>query len=241
MTAYDHTLPTREVFGPVVQGEGPYTGRRASFIRLGHCNLHCGNCDTKQTWDTARYDLDQTCPPRPVDDVADEALTHDTPIVVISGGEPLMWQHTPAWTRLLRRIHSHATRPVQIHVETNGTIRPSTTTEALVAHFSVSPKLAAMGSADPYKRRIKPLALRGFADLAHTGAACLKIVCRNEDDVTEAAAFADTHGFPRHHLWIMPEGVDLIETSASAVRIANAALHAEANISPRLHLQLGIR
>jgi hypothetical protein len=35
------TLPVAESFGPTVQREGPATGRRAHFIRLGGCNLSC--------------------------------------------------------------------------------------------------------------------------------------------------------------------------------------------------------
>lgn len=38
------TLVVAEVFGPTVQGEGPSAGRRAGFIRLAGCNLHCSWC-----------------------------------------------------------------------------------------------------------------------------------------------------------------------------------------------------
>ena len=54
------TLVVAEVFGPTVQGEGPSAGRRASFIRLGGCNLHCDWCDTKFTGTPAST----TCAPR---------------------------------------------------------------------------------------------------------------------------------------------------------------------------------
>src|SRR3989344_6051962 len=33
------------------QGEGQSIGKPAVFLRLHLCNLHCGWCDTKYTWD----------------------------------------------------------------------------------------------------------------------------------------------------------------------------------------------
>ncbi len=57
------TLLVAEVFGPTFQGEGFSLGCRAAFVRLGRCNLDCGQgagatwaCDTPYTWDWARYD-----------------------------------------------------------------------------------------------------------------------------------------------------------------------------------------
>ena len=40
------TLDVQEIF-PTFQGEGPYTGWPAVFIRLGGCNLACSFCDTE--------------------------------------------------------------------------------------------------------------------------------------------------------------------------------------------------
>lgn len=241
MTTWTDHLPINEHFGPVAQGEGPYTGRRCSFIRLGRCNLHCPQCDTKPTWDTSQYDLNQTCPPTPISDVIDATVHRDTPIVVISGGEPLLWQNTPAWESLLRGLLTHARRPLQIHVETNGTITPNSVNTWAVAHFSVSPKLRTMGGADSEKKRIKPHALAAFAELASVSTACLKIVCATADDVTEAATFADAHGFARRDLWIMPEGDTHETASTTAARIGDRAIQLGANFSPRLHLMMGIR
>ena len=47
----NNSLTVSEIFGPTFQGEGPFTGRAAVFLRLGRCNLDCKWCDTPYTWD----------------------------------------------------------------------------------------------------------------------------------------------------------------------------------------------
>ena len=56
LTPADGGLVVAEVFGPTFQGEGPSTGQRAGFVRLGRCNLDCSWCDTPYTWDWERFD-----------------------------------------------------------------------------------------------------------------------------------------------------------------------------------------
>lgn len=231
----ENLLPTAESFGPTIQGEGPYAGRLAAFLRLGRCNLHCEPCDTPHTWDTRRYDLEATCPPTDVTELADRIATFACPITVITGGEPLIWQATPAWAKLLAHL------PGALHVETNGTIAPNPATANKITHWSVSPKLSAMGAADPAKRRIRPHALEAFAGLAHTGRACLKIVCAHPGDVAEAARFADSYAFPPDTVWVMPRGATHTKATNTARRIAAATLAHGFNMSPRLHLMIGAR
>lgn len=240
MTApFDRTthLPVNETFGPVQQGEGPHVGRPVSFIRLGHCNLSCKLCDTPQTWDTTRFVLDATCPPRHVEDLLLDVNAYGAPTIVLSGGEPLMWQNTVAWNRLLTTLDRQG---FEIHVETNGTITPNPETIALVNHWSVSPKLDALGT-DPEKKRIKPKVLAAFADLAVTGRAALKIVCETENDVYDAAEFGVSFGFPRSRIWVMPEGTTVEKTTSTSRTLAEPAARAHVNLSPRLHVQTGTR
>ncbi|MGW0731763.1 7-carboxy-7-deazaguanine synthase QueE [Streptomyces sp. NPDC002851] len=225
-------LPVNEVFWDVVQGEGPYTGRACAFIRLGLCNLHCPPCDTAQTWDTSRFDLGATCPDTAVDEVVGR-LPHTVRLVVISGGEPLIWQQTSAFSTLLTLLEK---RDIAVHVETNGTIGPLSSTAQHVAHFSVSPKLTAMGGADPEKRRIKPNVIAAFADLASQGRACFKFVVADESHVDEVVDFTDRHLLDRAWVWVMPEAGDTQTLLARQPGITDAAAREGVNVSTRLHV-----
>lgn len=229
MTA-DGTLVVAEVFGPTVQGEGPSCGRRASFLRLGGCNLTCSWCDTPYTWDGSRYDLRAELTRRPVDEVCAELAAHGTRLLVVTGGEPLLHQQQPGWAQLL---HTAAAYGWEVEVETNGTIPPTATTRDLVDRLNVSPKLPHAGMTG--SRRINAPALAALAD--HPGAT-LKVVVRDREDVTRACWLADEHGWPRHRVWVMPEGTTAAAVLDGARQVADAAIRAGLNLTPRLHTLL---
>ncbi len=79
----DGALQIRGLPWLTIQGEGPYVGWPAVFIRLTGCNWKCFFCDTE--WDdvTDRYMSVRT--------IADLALSilPRYPLVVITGGEPV--------------------------------------------------------------------------------------------------------------------------------------------------------
>ncbi|MBA5792791.1 7-carboxy-7-deazaguanine synthase QueE [Flavobacterium sp. xlx-214] len=76
-------LPLMEAFY-TIQGEGFYTGHAAYFIRLAGCDVGCHWCDVKESWDQNLH------PTVTVDAIVAEAEKHGN-LVVITGGEPLMW------------------------------------------------------------------------------------------------------------------------------------------------------
>ena len=98
--------PVIEVFTSV-QGEGTFSGLGADFIRLAGCNLRCSWCDTAHSYDvTAATMLD-----------VEEILAKwqfGQPIVVITGGEPTLYDLGPLVQALKARGNF-------VTLETNGT------------------------------------------------------------------------------------------------------------------------
>lgn len=77
-------LPVMEHFY-TIQGEGFNTGKPCYFIRLGGCDVGCFWCDVKESWDAAAH------PQYRVDQITAWAAQAKAPYVVITGGEPLMY------------------------------------------------------------------------------------------------------------------------------------------------------
>jgi len=96
-----------------IQGEGPFTGYPAVFIRLAGCNLQCPSCDTDYT--NGRKGMSVEAIVSEVKSVHSECNAR--PIVVITGGEPFR-QNIEQLVELLLR------QDFTVQVETNGTLAP---------------------------------------------------------------------------------------------------------------------
>jgi len=99
-------LPLMEEFY-TIQGEGHYAGRPAYFIRLGGCDVGCVWCDVKESWDINKHPL------TPVDEIITNVLATETNFVVITGGEPAMYD----LTYLVNQLHKEN---IEVAIETSG-------------------------------------------------------------------------------------------------------------------------
>lgn len=90
-----------------LQGEGFYQGSAAYFIRLGGCDVGCHWCDVKESWDADAHPLVN------VDDMVERVVSSKAKIVIVTGGEPLMYNLEP----LCDALH---TKGLQVHLETSG-------------------------------------------------------------------------------------------------------------------------
>ena len=77
-------LPVMESFY-TIQGEGYYSGTPAYFVRLGGCDVGCHWCDVKESWDASRFEWVH------VNKIVDEAKSSGAELVVITGGEPFIY------------------------------------------------------------------------------------------------------------------------------------------------------
>ncbi|GAB3651024.1 7-carboxy-7-deazaguanine synthase QueE [Echinicola sediminis] len=100
-------LPVMEAFY-TIQGEGGFTGHPAYFIRLGGCDVGCVWCDVKASWEAEKW------PVLSIDEIVEGALKYPGRLVVITGGEPLMYELGPL-TALLKE------KGFAINIETSGT------------------------------------------------------------------------------------------------------------------------
>lgn len=98
--------PIVEVFESI-QGEGTFLGLGASFIRLAGCNLRCPWCDTEHSFDV------QAASRLSVDAILG-TWRFTQPLVVITGGEPTLYDLGPL-VRELKKLGKYVT------LETNGT------------------------------------------------------------------------------------------------------------------------
>ena len=100
-------LPVMEYFY-TIQGEGSYSGRAAFFIRLAGCDVGCVWCDVKESWDMSDHPL------LTIDFLVNEVVSSGSDFVVITGGEPAMYDLSTLVNRLKERT-------IEVAIETSGT------------------------------------------------------------------------------------------------------------------------
>ena len=89
-----------------IQGEGVHAGKPAYFVRLAGCDVGCVWCDVKESWPTEGF------PMHTVAEICDWVKATAAEIVVITGGEPAMYD----CNSLVDALHSEGYR---VHVETS--------------------------------------------------------------------------------------------------------------------------
>ena len=148
-------LPVMEYFY-TIQGEGFYSGRAAFFIRLAGCDVGCVWCDVKESWEMNDHPL------LSIDFIVNEVVTSGTDFVVITGGEPAMY-NLSTLTNRLKELR------IEIAIETSGTYD-------------------LIGSIDWYC--FSPKKFKAPVDEAYSKASELKVIINHSSDFTWAEEHA---------------------------------------------------
>jgi 7-carboxy-7-deazaguanine synthase len=104
------SLWVQEIMG-TIQGEGPYAGSPAVFIRLRGCNLKCFWCDTD--FESRLWELSLEEAAKEIIKVTAEVNTR---LIVITGGEPLRQNIVPLILNLIELYDFN------VQIETAGTL-----------------------------------------------------------------------------------------------------------------------
>ena len=161
MLAQGTMLPLMEAFY-TIQGEGYHKGSAAYFIRVG-------GCDVKESWNPKSH------PPTVVDEIISTAYKYSDTIVV-TGGEPLMWNMNPL-TQGLKLLD------MKTHIETSGAYALSGQWD----WFCLSPKKNKLPTAEAFDRADE-----------------LKMIIHNRDDFSFAEKQAEKVT-PNCKLYLQPE------------------------------------
>ena len=161
-------LPLMEAFYSI-QGEGFHKGKASYFIRIGGCDVGCHWCDVKESWDAQEHPLIST------KNIVKNSLEYSD-MVVVTGGEPLMWDMT-ILTKELKENNK------KIHIETSGAYELTGTWDWIC----LSPK-----------KQMKPV------DEIYKKADELKVIVYNNDDFKFAEDQAKKIS-SKAHLFLQPE------------------------------------
>lgn len=161
-------LPLMEAFY-TLQGEGYHKGAAAFFIRIGGCDVGCHWCDVKESWNPEIH------PATPITKIVAQAKEYSK-TVVVTGGEPLMWNMDPLTFRL-------KAEGMKIHIETSGAYKLTGSWD----WFCLSPKKNKLTNKEAYQRADE-----------------LKVIIYNKDDFRFAAEQAQRVS-SKCHLYLQPE------------------------------------
>ena len=152
-----------------IQGETQYAGLPCTLVRTTGCDLRCGYCDSAFAFHGGR---DMT-----LDDIAHEVARLGAPLVLLTGGEPMLQRELPALAaRLLAAGH-------QVMIETSG----AHALDALPAEVVRIVDVKTPGSGESHRMRWELLGKLGPRD-------AVKFVLADEPDYAWAREVIREHG-----------------------------------------------
>ena len=212
-----------------LQGEGILVGTPSVFVRMTGCNLRCVWCDTPYTSWNPEGEF------RPLGTVLADVRRHwGARHVVLTGGEPMMFEELTLFTERLKQDDFHIT------IETAGTVFLPVTCDLM----SISPKLA---NSTPWRRdggrwarphedlRYQPEVLRQLI-AAHDYQ--LKFVIAKPEDIEEVLKIIQEIGADRGRVLLMAEAATPELLTERNYWLAEVCKQRVLRFTPRLHIDL---
>jgi 7-carboxy-7-deazaguanine synthase len=210
-----------------VQGEGRFTGTPSVFIRTSGCNLRCWFCDTRYaSWEPEGDSWD-------VDSIVAASTKWPTPHVVITGGEPMIFDQLGEVCEKLHQLGRHIT------IETAGTIHRDVQCDL----WSISPKLSNSTPIDyateewvkqHEQRRYRPEIVR---KLMSQGEYQLKFVVGSILDAEEVLEYlAELQDWDRGRVMLMPRGTTTEELRMQSTWLTHWCRDHDLRLCDRSHI-----
>jgi 7-carboxy-7-deazaguanine synthase len=208
-----------------IQGEGLLSGTRSIFVRTSGCNLRCWFCDTPFTSWRPEGDHLQ------VGEILRQVSGYSCEHVVLTGGEPMIFQSIGQLTGQLRRSGYHLT------IETAGTLWRDVQCDL----WSISPKLP--GSAPDsqhgswqalhHRRRFRPEVVRRMMQQPYQ----LKFVVDSPKDAEEVLEYLKLLGdHDPQRVLLMPQGTDTATLDRQAEWLVPWCQEHQVRFCPRQHI-----
>lgn len=212
-------LNVHEIFASL-QGEGPFTGIPAVFLRLSGCVApYCKWCDTPESLTQGAR---QT-----TDSIYKEISTHKIPLIVITGGEPFL-----QWENGLKDLHNQLLQSgFRIQYETSGKVKiPNLNNPYSIDrhdHVTVvcSPKQKEGGC---FKNNEWT-----FIEENHSRVDFYKFVYHENEEIIRN--FIDKNDIPPNCVLLMPEGTSRQIQLERMETVWDTCLKNGWRFSPRLH------
>ena len=209
-----------------IQGEGVLAGVSSVFIRTSGCNLRCTWCDTPYTsWKPEGTD-------QSVDSVLAVVKEFGARHVVLTGGEPMLFEESVTLCEQLRALGHHIT------IETAGTVFRPIACDLM----SISPKLSnSTPLHDPFwslqheKLRLQAEVVSRLMSLCYYQ---LKFVVAEPSDLAEIHPLVSQLNANAEKVLLMPEGRDGATLNERSIWIAEICKQYGYRYSPRLHVLL---
>ncbi len=197
-------LEISEIFKSL-QGEGPFAGRPATFVRLSGCiEPYCTWCDT-------RYAREKGTATE-IESIVGQVAEFNNTLAVITGGEPfLQWD-----TGLAGLEHALIKLGYTVQYETSG---KAGIPASVKGHVVCSPKF------------IDGCWQIDLENLSRVND--FKFVVR--DDFQAVEDFIQAHAIPKTRVWIMPRGATRAEQIQRLATVWKFCTDHKYNFSPRLH------